>query len=189
MNQIELKDWLKANVDWDRFFALVKSVGDELDSPKLRFDKSDLFEQSLERFSKGKMAWVDKKGWDHELPNGSKVEMKFQKNSLRTKKKRDRKSKVSEIRPKNTMSDDPNRTLKHTFDHLIICDIDSVAVIEFSRLNSFTKRKDDVIVTHGLPSEKLDFVITPSEINRVPTKAHSYKKMKQEMQRTFLDDF
>ena len=189
MNQTELKAWLKANVDWDRFFSLVNSVGDELNSRKLRFDKSDLFEQSLERFSNSKMVWVDKEGWDHELPDGSKIEMKFQKDSLRTKEKRKRKGKVAEIRLKNTMSDDPNRTLKHTFDHLLICDNDAVAVIEFSKLNSFTKVKGDVIVTNALPCEELDFVITPSEINRVPTKALSYKEAKQEMQITFLREF
>lgn len=58
---------LREDVDWDKFFRIVEHTGDDLNSRKDRFDKSDIFELSLQRCSSGNVVWVDKIGWDHEV--------------------------------------------------------------------------------------------------------------------------
>ena len=55
MDTKDITSWLRSNVDWNRFCTLVNEIGTELNERKLRFDKSDLFEKSLEKFSNGLM--------------------------------------------------------------------------------------------------------------------------------------
>ena len=51
MQTVDLAIWLRENIDWNKYTTLVKTIGDELNERKLRFDKSDLLERSLELFS------------------------------------------------------------------------------------------------------------------------------------------
>ena len=76
MNTVELSNWLNTTVDWGKYLTLVETVGDELNERKLRFDKSDLFERSLEMFSDGKLQYVNKEGVDHIGPDGITIEMR-----------------------------------------------------------------------------------------------------------------
>ena len=45
---------------------MVYNIGDELNTRKNRFDKSDILELAVETFSDGKIIHVDKQGGDHE---------------------------------------------------------------------------------------------------------------------------
>ena len=62
-----LCETMKSDVNWDMFFTIVRNIGDDLNGRKDRFDKSDLFEYSLEECSQKCVKWVDEIGWDHEV--------------------------------------------------------------------------------------------------------------------------
>jgi len=59
-------DNIFSQVEWSKFFDMVYNIGDELNTRKNRFDKSDILELAVETFSDGKIIHVDKQGWDHE---------------------------------------------------------------------------------------------------------------------------
>ena len=62
MNTVDLVTWFQQNVDWNKYVTLVDTIGDELDERKLRFDKSDLLERSLELFSNNELVYVNLEG-------------------------------------------------------------------------------------------------------------------------------
>ena len=62
MQTVDLAIWLRENIDWHKYTTLVKTIGDELNERKLRFDKSDLLERSLELFSNNEMIYVNLEG-------------------------------------------------------------------------------------------------------------------------------
>ena len=65
MNTVDLVTWFQQNIDWNKYVTLVDTIGDELDERKLRFDKSDLLERSLELFSNNELVYVNLEGVDH----------------------------------------------------------------------------------------------------------------------------
>jgi len=67
MDSDTLSILLKDSVDWDKYFTIVEAIGATLNDRKGRFDKSDIFEKSLEECSQGDITWVDEIGWDHEI--------------------------------------------------------------------------------------------------------------------------
>lgn len=190
MNQNELAEWLKQNVDWDRYFSLVHSLGAQLNAPKLRFDKSDLLEQGLAKFSQGLIQWVDQRGCDHILPDGTKIEMKFDSFSLHTNKRKDKKKTVKEIRLVNTLAGGENRVLEPTFDYLLISDVKSVAVVAYSALTPFVEAKKDVIALKGLPASCIDYVCMPEEVTITEYDCpQTYIELKRQLQSDYLDNF
>ena len=74
MQTVDLAIWLRENIDWNKYTTLVKTIGDELNERKLRFDKSDLLERSLELFSNNEMIYVNLEGVDHIGPEASTIE-------------------------------------------------------------------------------------------------------------------
>ena len=74
MNTVDLVTWFQQNVDWNKYVTLVDTIGDELDERKLRFDKSDLLERSLELFSNNELVYVNLEGVDHIGPEASTIE-------------------------------------------------------------------------------------------------------------------
>ena len=45
MNTFEYSQYIRANLDRDKFASLIASLGNQLNDRKSRFDKSDLIEQ------------------------------------------------------------------------------------------------------------------------------------------------
>lgn len=165
MDPESTKAFLKKHVQWDLFFSVVKSLEKSLNSPKLRFYKSDLLELSLEIFSEKKLVWVDQKGWDFEISESdgstTRIEMKFSENSLRTKKRRNHKAMTSDIRMQNTLGNNEYRDYSAKFDFLIVCDLDAIALFSKSEVELHARKTGDAFVAK-LPLESKHMVTTPS---------------------------
>lgn len=89
-----------------RFFQVVNDLGDQLNSRKLRFDKSDVLEIALSGVGP-ELKWVDEEGYDLTLQHEGreiKIEVKTMKNSLYYK--RGMRDTIGDIKVKNTLKKD-----------------------------------------------------------------------------------
>ena len=115
MQTVDLAVWLQNNVDWNKYVTLVKTIGSELNERKLRFDKSDLLERSLELFSDQNLKYVNKEGVDHIGPEGVTIEMKFTDTCLFTRKTKKKKNYVSDLQLMNSRGSSEGRTLPESY--------------------------------------------------------------------------
>ncbi|XXK28372.1 hypothetical protein ACMAZH_00815 [Arenicellales bacterium nBUS_45] len=123
----ELALLLRKEVNWKAYFTLVHAIGDDLNSRKLRFFKSDLFEMAIDVFGPPELRWADEQGWDHELgqENGPpiKIEMKTEKNFFwRLEGTGGLRDAVTEVQLSNTRGGGRSRSLARTFDYLLLAD-------------------------------------------------------------------
>jgi hypothetical protein len=188
-NAKELRKALSNAIDWTAFFSLVANVGDELNERKLRFDKSDLFEQAVADFSGGTVEWVDKIGFDLIAFDKCRLEMKYAKGAMTTPKGKTKK-KVKELKLVNTMGGGTSRELTQTFDYLIICDEISAAIVSFDAVAKHCKSRDDSIVLRGFPAAELMWLVSPGTIKpRHVVIEKPYRNLKGEMQRGYIRQF
>jgi len=191
MNTTTLAQTLKEKVDWNKYATLVNCVGHELNERKLRFDKSDLFERSLEIFSNKFLVYVDQLGTDHVLPDGTTIEMKYTEGSLFTKKNKNPKKFVADLQLMNSRGSSQGRVLPESYaDYLLICDTHSAAIISKQDLVPFVVDAGDGLKTTKLPMEKVSMVFTPQDVLlNESVNAYSYKDKKAQMQMDFLAQF
>ncbi len=161
----EVATFLRDNVNWDYFFSLVQAIGDSLNDRKGRFIKSDLLEMAVEAYGTNAIKWVDQEGWDHEIDQRIKVEMKHQKKSLFTEGGKP-KAHVGVIRLQNTLGGKV-RTLHQTFSFLLITDLQSAAVADFKTVAKAAVAKKDVIQigSKRLAMSDVAFIVKPSDLD------------------------
>jgi hypothetical protein len=191
MQTVDLAIWLRENINWHKYTTLVKTIGDELNERKLRFDKSDLLERSLELFSNNEMIYVNLEGVDHIGPEASRIEMKYSEGSLFTRKMKKKKKNVSDLQLMNSRGSSAGRTLPSGYaDFLLICDTDSAAVIAKQDLLNYVVDAGDGLKTSKMPSHMVQYVFVPGEYNPQDlVESKSYKDTKKKMQLDFLAQF
>lgn len=191
MQTVDLAVWLQNNVDWNKYVTLVKAIGNELNERKLRFDKSDLLERSLELFSDQNLKYVNKEGVDHIGPEGVTIEMKFTDTCLFTRKTKKKKKFVSDLQLMNSRGSSEGRTLPETYaEYLLICDTDSVALISKTDLLPYVTSAGDGLKTTKLPSDMIQYVFVPGQYKPQDIAFQkSYLESKLDMQNTFLAQF
>lgn len=191
MQTVELANWLANNVDWNKYVTLVDAIGDELNERKLRFDKSDLLERSLELFSNQDLQYVNQEGIDHIGPFGVTIEMKYTEGCLFTNKKKLPRKHIADLQLMNSRGSSAGRTLPDNYaQFLLICDSDAVAVISKEDLIPYVVDAGDGLKTSKLPSEKVLYVFRPGEYKPLNlAESVSYKDAKMKMQRQFLAQF
>jgi len=191
MQTVDLAVWLQNNVDWNKYVTLVKAIGNELNERKLRFDKSDLLERSLELFSDQNLKYVNQEGVDHIGPEGVTIEMKFTDTCLFTRKTKKKKKFVSDLQLMNSRGSSEGRTLPESYaEYLLICDTDSVAVISKTDLLPYITSAGDGLKTTKLPSNMIQYVFVPGQyIPQDIAVKKSYLESKLDMQNTFLAQF
>jgi hypothetical protein len=164
-NKQEVANFLRQHVNWNHFFSLVRAIGDSLNDRKGRFIKSDLLEMAVEAYGSERIKWVDQEGWDHEIDQRLKVEMKHQATSLFTKGGKP-KSHVGVIRMQNTLGGKV-RTLHRTFSFLLITDLQSAAVVDFTTVAKAVVAKKDVIQigSNRLTIADVAFIVQPSDVD------------------------
>ena len=191
MQTVDLAVWLQNNVDWNKYVTLVKTIGSELNERKLRFDKSDLLERSLELFSDQNLKYVNKEGVDHIGPEGVTIEMKFTDTCLFTRKTKKKKNYVSDLQLMNSRGSSEGRTLPESYaEYLLICDTDSVAVISKTDLLPYVTSAGDGLKTTKLPSNLIQYVFVPGQYKPQDIAVQkSYLESKLDMQNTFLPQF
>jgi hypothetical protein len=191
MQTVELANWLSNNVDWNKYVTLVEAIGDELNERKLRFDKSDLLERSLELFSDQDLQYVNQEGVDHIGPFGITIEMKYTEGCLFTEKKKLPRKHVADLQLMNSRGSSAGRTLPENYaQFLLICDKDAVAIISKEDLIPYVVDAGDGLKTSKLPSEKVLYVFRPGEYKPLDlAESVSYKDAKMKMQQAFLAQF
>lgn len=102
---------LADSIDRERYATLVQSVGDQLNGRKVRFDKSDIIERSLQVYSNGRLKWVDDEGRDFvDMCLDMDIEFKYQKDALFTNVRKDPRNPnlrvVNNLGEKNEMEPD-----------------------------------------------------------------------------------
>jgi len=196
--QHEVAEWMRSSVNWDLYFTMIQHVGNELNSPKLRFDKSDLFEQAIDRFSGGEIQWADQRGYDHIITScGIKLEMKYSTGCLYGS--RDGKAGLGKKRPfvgglrlTNTLGGGRTRTSKRTYDYLLISDVRAIALVSYEQISNLIVANDDSmqLPNNVLASINVDYICTPDSWSLVEfDKPVSYADQKRKMQADYLDAF
>jgi len=191
MQTVELANWLANNVDWNKYVTLVDAIGDELNERKLRFDKSDLLERSLELFSNQDLQYVNQEGVDHIGPFGVTIEMKYTEGCLFTEKKKLPRKHIADLQLMNSRGSSAGRTLPENYaQFLLICDKDAVAVISKEDLIPYVTDAGDGLKTSKLPSSAIQHVFQPGEYKPLDlVESVSYKDAKMKMQQAFLAQF
>jgi hypothetical protein len=89
MTNIEVADFLRANVDWARFARLTKALDKQLNNEQLRFLKARVFEKSIEKYSNGTLQYVAEPGCDFIMIgfHNIRLEMKYTEGAIYTPKK------------------------------------------------------------------------------------------------------
>jgi len=191
MQTVELANWLANNVDWNKYVTLVDAIGDELNERKLRFDKSDLLERSLELFSNQDLQYVNQEAVDHIGPFGVTIEMKYTEGCLFTEKKKLPRKHIADLQLMNSRGSSAGRTLPENYaQFLLICDKDAVAVISKEDLIPYVTDAGDGLKTSKLPSSAIQYVFQPGEYKPLDlVESVSYKDAKMKMQQAFLAQF
>jgi len=191
MQTVELANWLSNNVDWNKYVTLVDAIGDELNERKLRFDKSDLLERSLELFSNQDLQYVNQEGVDHIGPFGVTIEMKYTEGCLFTEKKKLPRKHIADLQLMNSRGSSAGRILPENYaQFLLICDKDAVAVISKEDLIPYVTDAGDGLKTSKLPSSAIQYVFQPGEYKPLDlVESVSYKDAKMKMQQAFLAQF
>lgn len=193
MNTFEYSQYIRANLDRDKFASLIASLGNQLNDRKSRFDKSDLIEQSFEIYSDGKFKWVDEKGRDHrDFKNSKDLEMKFQQDCLFSLKNKQLK-KIVRVKIKNFLGENKGINIPDPADFFIFAQQDAMAVVSYDDLhpfliatNSSGKSLDGIYA--AIPPEKLSFVFYPNEVDIV-IRDIDYKMSKLNAQRELIKSF
>tara|TARA_R110000822_G_scaffold90051_3_gene208265 strand:+ start:3786 stop:4358 length:573 start_codon:yes stop_codon:yes gene_type:complete len=164
------------SLNCNQFFDVVTSVGNELNSRKDRFIKSDVLESALSEISGGDIKWVDQIGYDHLLYRSNKtMEMKTQCGCLFTKKG-NTKRRTKKIKLTNTLKKDMDAVLEETADYLLLADTGAesygLAIIPYKTAVEKAERVPDGFVVQ-FDTDDLEYIFTPSMY--VPGK--SIKKM------------
>ena len=193
MNTFEYSQYIRANLDRDKFASLIASLGNQLNDRKSRFDKSDLIEQSFEIYSDGKFKWVDEEGRDHrDFKNSKDLEMKFQQDCLFSSKNKQLK-KIVRVKIKNFLGENKGINIPDPADFFIFAQQDAMAVVSYDDLHPFLiatsssgKSLDGIYA--AIPPEKLSFVFYPNEVDIV-IRDIDYKMSKLNAQRELIKSF
>ena len=193
MNTFEYSQYIRANLDRDKFASLIASLGNQLNDRKSRFDKSDLIEQSFEIYSDGKFKWVDEEGRDHrDFKNSTDLEMKFQQDCLFSEKNKQLK-KIVRVKIKNFLGENKGINIPDPADFFIFAQQDAMAVVSYDDLHPFLiatsdsgKSLDGIYA--AIPPEKLSFVFYPNEVDIV-IRDIDYKMSKLNAQRELIKSF
>ena len=185
-NNLVVVKFLKTSVDWVRYFRLVSAIGNSLNSHKNRFDKSDLLEQSLETYSLGKIKWINSKGCDHLLNDGTRMEMKYIEGALIGDTGRTRKI-VSSIKLMNSLGTCSHQSLPPDYaDYLLLSDKNAIAVIDKTSLCRYIEVTGDGICAKSIPINEFSIIIKQSVVPFVELE-FDYVQAKTEMQKRFIE--
>ena len=154
MDVEDIAQYLCESVNWSSFFVMIKTLGDDLNERKDRFDKASIIEYSLEIFSNKKIRWVDEIGRDHFIDDlDIAMEMKFIKSAKYTYSKKLPKKNVK-VKLTNTIGSSDGRTLPNTFDCLLIASEYDVSVIKYEELLGYVESAGDGLIA-TIPFDRL----------------------------------
>jgi hypothetical protein len=190
METNNVSKFIKESIEWKSMFAMINAVGDTLNGRKDRFDKAEIIERGLAKYSSGKILHIDDIGADHYIPElDIRIEVKFVKNNLFTKVGKQPKS-HSNAKLTNTLGSSDQRQLEKTFDYLLLLEVSGAALISYEDLLEYVESNGDGLHAK-IPFESLDIIQQPSDISIEESlvTSVSYKKEKDEAIDRFLESF
>lgn len=194
----------KSNVDWNKFFSAVATVGTTMNSQKDRFDKSDLIEKALAHYSNGAIEYTNLDGVDHILTNLNNTTQEFKfvssvfygmrTTQTKTKnrpgiKKLSKLDKTVTVKLANSHGENKRTALPDTYaKYLMVADNYSAYVIAVEDLTPYLKFSGDGIEAKNVPANLFTEVVNPDEYT-VTSHVSNYKEKKNKMQEDFLNQF
>jgi len=204
MTAAKVAKYNKSNVNWNKFFSAVATVGNTMNSQKDRFDKSDLIEKALAHYSNGAIEYTNLDGVDHILTNlnNTTQEFKFVSSVFYGMRVTQRKTKTRpQIKELNKLGNPV--TVKLTNSHggnkrtalpatyakyLMVADNYSAYVIAVEDLTPYLAIGGDGIEAKNVPANLFTEVVNPDEYT-VTSHISNYKEKKNKMQEDFLNQF
>lgn len=130
--------YLLANINWNKIFSLILSFREEYNDNSGRFLKSDLISLAFERYSNGKIQFVNEVGCDFYLPeNDCRIELKSGIQLFQTSRARN----TVEMKLKNFNGN--GTKLEKTFDYLLMVQPNLVGIISYEKLLPYVYSKAD----------------------------------------------
>jgi len=180
------------NVNWDFFYSAVDTLGDSLNSPKNRFDKSDILELAIDIFSDGAIRHTNLTGRDFFIPAfGLHCEMKYETDLLFTPRGKVRR--FISLTLVNTMGSNDRRSLPEDYSPFLLA-VGSLgaAVVSRTTLETYLDTDSDSgqIKAKNIPNSEFEFVITPTQqLKRRVVANFDYSAAKLDLQKKFLNRF
>jgi hypothetical protein len=190
VNSSDIAKSLREDISWTAMNVLVNSIGTSLNSRKMRFHKSDLFEKAIEKFSTGKLQYLDDVGRDFFYPKHNVyVEMKYSSQCLHTKTGK-KKEKINELILLNSRSTNKHLTLPSTYSEFImIVDEQSSAVVDKKILNNYIQYYGDGISAKNIPMSEVVFITAPSDFTKIHrVNLSNYVENLENLQNSYLND-
>jgi|GEM_PF-4776141 len=176
--------------DYNGFFSMIEKMGDDLNTPSLRFLKGRAIEIGLCQATDFRLIHIDTTGCDlQDSKTKEDFESKSQKYCLYTRTGK-LKRKTSTIKLTNTLQKGQNKSLKCSSDWLIITDTGSelsysMAIISYKEVvDNYSKEVNDGF-TCQIPMDKLTFLVKPEEIElfEIPDAASAKKEIDEALKR------
>lgn len=186
MNTSTYADDLRTAINLDDYTNLVAALGTQLNSPKDRFDKSDIIEQCIDVYSNGRLSWVDEVGRDHrDTLLNIDLEFKYVTNGMFTPLKREKK--FVNVKLKNSLGASKGTNIDHPADFYMIGQQDAIAIISWDDVKPYLVAVPDGIEGH-IPFAALTFLMKPTDVVNNNTMNLDYKTVKAQAQRKIIED-
>lgn len=186
MDVQEYANELKKCIDKNRYYTLIINLGNQLNRPKDRFEKSDLIERSLENYSNGRLIYIDEDGRDfYDTEYKTYIELKYQSNCIFTEKLKQIKS-IVRVKLKNSLGNHKGTNIMFPSDYYMIAQQDAMAIVEWKIAKQHLKASSDGIELH-LPSYLLTFIFYPNEVSFIGEVDINYKQKKIELQDNIIN--
>ena len=188
----EVANFFSKMVNWNYFYSAVDTLGDSLNSPKNRFDKSDILELAIEVFSDRAIEHINQTGRDFYIPLlGLNCEMKYDNDLLFDRSGRVRRTNTLTL--VNTMGNHKRDKLPENYSpFLLAVGLRGCAIVNRPTLEKFLDTESDSgqIKAKNVPSSEFVFVRTPDQLSARRKIANvDYSAEKLNLQRIFLNNF
>jgi hypothetical protein len=180
----------KESIDWNKFYSVVQTIGNNLNGHKERFDKSDILELSMEVLSSRRILYINEEGRDLFIPELNVFcEMKYQKDLFYTSKRLDLRDKHS-LTLINTQGERDSAELPNDYAEFIIALGNlAVGIVKTSEVKHFFKKTKTQIIAEKIPTSFFSMVCIPQDIDNIQIKKFAYLNDKKKLQEEFLNQF
>jgi hypothetical protein len=178
-------DDLRVCFNFNRYATLIHGLGNQLNSRKDRFDKSDIIEQCVDVYSNGRLRWVDLEGRDHIDQNTNySLEFKYLHNGLYTGAGKEKP--VVKVKIKNSLGKNKGIQIDNPADYYIIAQQDAMSIISWNDIRGCLTAVADGIEA-SIPRHSLSWIFCPRDVQLGTVPEFNYKFLKGQAQRSLIE--
>lgn len=181
---------LAADIQRDRYTTLVRSVGDQLNGRKDRFDKSDVIERCLQVYTDGRLEWVDDEGRDFvDTKHGYDIEFKYEEDMLFTAVRKNERDPNPRLH--NSLGTNEKAELPNPAEFYLLGQAEALALLSYDAFDDPEKRsnlvrKGDAFIG-DIYAEDVTFLFRPEDVGEIETVDVDYKSRKMQMQMELIN--